>query len=64
MLKVTRKIALYKNNAHYKIIQPNYYPSVASVGSSTVESTCIFLEILNKHINICVENTSKTKINS
>ena len=55
---------LYKNNAHYKIIQPNYYPSVAGVDSSTIESTCIFPEILNKHINACVENTSKTKINS
>ena len=55
---------LYKNNAHYKIIQPNYYPSVASVDSSTTESICIFPEILNKRINTCVENTSKTKINS
>ena len=56
--------ALYKNNAHYKIIQPNYYPSIVSVDNSTTESTCIFPEILNKHINACVENTSKTKINS
>ena len=47
-----------------KKIQPNYYPSVASVDSSMTESTCIFLEILNKHINVYVENTSKTKINS
>ena len=46
-----------------KKIQPNYYPSVASVDSNTIESTCIFPEILNKHINACVENTSKTKIN-
>ena len=53
--------ALYINNPHYKIIQPNYYPSVASVDSSTTESTCIFPEILNKRINACVENTSKQK---
>ena len=53
--------ALYKNNAHYKIIQPNYYPSVASVDSDTTESTCIFPEILNKRRNACVENTSKQK---
>ena len=42
-------------------IQPNYYLSVASVDSNTTESTCIFLETLNKRINACVENTSKTK---
>ena len=47
-----------------KKIQPNYYPLVASVDSSTTESTCIFPKILNKHINACVENTSKKKINS
>ena len=29
-------------------IQPNYYLSVASVDSSSIESTCIFLETLNK----------------
>ena len=47
---------------HYKKkIQPSYYPSVASVDSNTIESTCIFPEILNKHINTCVENTSKQK---
>ena len=56
--------ALYKNNAHYKIIQPNDYPSVASVDSSITELTCIFPKILNKRINAYVENTSKTKINS
>ena len=58
MLKVTSKTTHYKKN------QPNYYPSVASVDSSMIELTCIFLEILNKHINACVKNTSKTKINS
>ena len=56
--------ALYKNNAHYKIIQPNYYPSIASVDSSMTKSTYIFPETLNKRITACVENTSKTKINS
>ena len=40
-------------------IQPNYHLSVASVNSSTTESTYIFPETLNKHINACVENTSK-----
>ena len=45
-------------------IQPNYYLSVASVNNNMTESTCIFPEILNKHINACVENTSKTKITS
>ena len=56
--------ALNKNNAYYKVIQPNYYPSVVSVDSNTTESICVFPEIFNKRINACVENTSKTKINS
>ena len=47
-----------------KQIQSNYYLSVASVDSSTTESTCIFPKTLNKRINACVENTSKQKINS
>ena len=34
-------------------IQPNYYLSVASVDSSTTESTYIFPETLNKCINAC-----------
>ena len=42
-------------------IQPNYYLSVASIDSSMTESTCIFPKTLNKHINSCVENTSKKK---
>ena len=46
------------------IVQPNYYLSVASVDNSTTKSTCIFPETLNKRINACVENTSKTKITS
>ena len=45
-------------------IQLNYYLSVASVDNSMTESTCIFPKILNKRINTCVENTSKTKITS
>ena len=42
VLKVT-KTTHYKNIAQQKKIQPNYYLSVASVDSSTIESTCIFL---------------------
>ena len=30
---------------------PNYYPSVASVDSNSIESTCIFPETLNKMHN-------------
>ena len=61
--------SLHKNNPIQKDsptqkIQPNYYLSVASVDSSTTKSTCIFPETLNKCINACVENTSKTKITS
>ena len=70
MRKHKHKAQSYKENIHLqtikpitKKIQPNYYPSVASVDSNMIESTCIFPEILNKHINACVENTSKTKIN-
>ena len=45
-------------------IQPNYYLSVASVDSSTIESTCIFLETLNKtHKRMCGNNTSKQENN-
>ena len=64
MLKVTRKTAFSKKIKPIQKIQPNYYVSIASVDNNTTESTCTFLEILNKRINICVENTSKTKINS
>ena len=63
----TKQIAqsLHKNNALQRYsptqqIQPNYHPSVASVDGSTTESTCIFPKTLNKRINACVENTSKT----
>ena len=49
--------ALYKKkkkNAHYNKFNPNYYPSVASVDSSSIESTCIFPETLNKtHKRMC-----------
>ena len=51
MLKVTNSL---------KIIQPNYYLSVASVDSSMTESTCIFPETLNKRINACVTEKQKT----
>ena len=62
--KLQVKQPFTNSKAHYKKIQPNYYPLVASVDSSMTESTCIFPEILNKHINACVENTSKTKVNT
>ena len=46
--------ALYKNNAHKNKFNPNDYPSVASVDSSSIESTCIFCETLNKmHNHMC-----------
>ena len=46
--------ALYKNNAHENKFNPNYYPSVASVDSRLIESTCIFPETLNKmHNRMC-----------
>ena len=46
--------ALYKNNAHKNKFNPNYYSSVASVDSSSIESTYIFLETLNKmHNRMC-----------
>ena len=56
--------SLHKNSPLQKYsptqkIQPSYYLSVASVDRSMTESTCIFPETLNKHINACVENTSK-----
>ena len=38
--------ALYKNNAHKKKFNPNYYLSVASVDSNSIESTCIFPKTL------------------
>ena len=75
MLKVYIKTAHYKSIAQPKKkkknnliqkrsltqqIQHNYYLSVASVDSSTTELTCIFPKTLNKRINACVENTSKT----
>ena len=40
---------LYKNNAHKKKFNPNYHPSVASVDSSSIESTSIFPETLKQN---------------
>ena len=62
-------LKVYKNNPLQNYfptqqIQPNYHLSVVSVDSSTTELTCIFPETLNKRINACVKNTSKTKITS
>ena len=46
--------ALYKKNAHYNKSNPNYYPSIASEDSNSIESTCIFPETLNKtHKRMC-----------
>ena len=58
------KCSKLQKQPNQKTIQPNYYLSVVSVDSSITESTCIFPETLNKRINACVENTSKTKITS
>ena len=53
-LKVYKEKAIYKHNAHYNKFNPNYYPSVASVDSSSIESTYIFPETLNKmHKRMC-----------
>ena len=41
--------ALYKNNAHKNKFNPNYYPSVARVDSSLIESTCIFPETFKQN---------------
>ena len=39
---------------------PNYYPSVTSVDSNSIESAYIFPETLNKmHNHMCGNNTSK-----
>ena len=57
--------ALYKSNAHKKNkFNPNYYPSVASVDSSSIESTCIFPETLNKMYNRMCGKIQVYKINS
>ena len=40
--------ALYKN-AHKHKFNPNYYPSVLRVDSSSIESTCIFPETLKQN---------------
>ena len=41
--KFTNKNPL-QNNAHKHKFNPNYYPSVARVDSSLIESTCIYPE--------------------
>ena len=46
--------ALHKNNAYKNKFNSNYYPLVVSVDSSSIESTCIFPETLNKmHNRMC-----------
>ena len=49
-----------QNNAHKQKFNPNYYPSVASVDSSSIESTCIFPETLNKMHNCMCDRKTKT----
>ena len=57
--KFTSKSPL-QNNAQKHKFNPNYYPSVARVDSSLIESTCIFPEILKQmHNRMCGKNTSK-----
>ena len=46
--KFTSKSPL-QNNAHKHKFNPNYYPSVARVDNSLIESTCIFLETLKQN---------------
>ena len=41
--------ALYKKYAYKNKSNSNYYPSIASVDSSSIESTYIFPETLNKN---------------
>ena len=44
----TKKSPL-QNNARKHKFNPNYYPSVARVDSSLIESTCIFPETLKQN---------------
>ena len=43
--------ALYKKYAHENKSNPNYYPLVAIVDSSSIESICIFPKTINKMYN-------------
>ena len=56
--------ALYKNNAHKNKFHPNYYPSVSSLNSNSIESTYIFLKTLNKMHNRMCGKIKVNKINS
>ena len=60
--KFTSKSPL-QNNAHKHKFNPNYYPSVARVDNSLIESTCIFPETLkqNAQPHVWKKNTSKEK---
>ena len=52
-----------QKNAHYNKSNPNYYPSVASLDSSSIELTYIFPETLNKtHKRMCGKKTEKQQI--
>ena len=49
-----RKTLYQKKNAYKNKSNPNYYPAVANVDNSSIESTCIFPETLNKkHNRMC-----------
>ena len=48
--KLTSKSPLQNNaHKHKHKFNPNYYPSVARVDSSLIESTCIFHETLKQN---------------
>ena len=61
--KFTKQKPVTKQIAHYSKSNPNYYPSVTSVDSSSIESTCIFPETLNKtHKCMCGKKTEKQQM--
>ena len=53
----------YKNNAHKNKFNPNYYPSVASVDSSSIESTYIFPKTLKQNASCVTENKNSKSTN-
>ena len=56
--------ALYKNNAHKNKFHPNYYPSVSSLNSNSIESTYIFLKTLKQNALPHVWKIQANKIKS
>ena len=62
--KFTKKKPFTKQIAYYNKSNPNYYPSVASVDSNSIELTCIFPETLNKmHNRMCGNNKNRKTTN-